>query len=104
MISRYTTQLAAARATYDVLPRWDVGAQVSGLFGGSLQSTQYGVGAEVGYLAGKNIWLSLGYNFFGFRDRDLTAADYLDKGVYLRLRMKFDERLLRGLVPAASGE
>jgi len=53
---------------------------------------QYAVGAEAGYLVGQNVWVSMGYNFSGFYDKDLSGSDYTRKGVYLRLRMKFDEK------------
>ena len=40
------------------------------------------------------LWLSVGYNRFGFRDDDLASEGYTNKGVFLRLRYKFDENLL----------
>jgi hypothetical protein len=39
----------------------------------------------------KDLWVSAGYNFVGLKDRDLTANEYTSKGVYIRLRFKFDE-------------
>ena len=39
--------------------------------------------------------LGIGWNAFGFVDKDLSAPDYTKPGVYLRLRWKFDEALLR---------
>ena len=41
-----------------------------------------------------NLWLSAGYNVFGYHDDDLTAGEYTNKGVYVRLRYKFDETTL----------
>jgi len=57
---------------------------------------------EAGYLLKTNLWLSLGVNFTGFSDRDLTAGEYTAQGVFLRLRFKFDERLLAGGDPDIS--
>ena len=57
------------------------------------------LGAEVGYLLTKNLWLAAGYNFFGFEDDDLVDGDYSDPGAYLRLRVKFDEDLFQWLQP-----
>ena len=94
--SSYRTGLLAARATYDIAARWDIGVQASALLGGGAGGNgtrQLGLGAEAGYLLGKNLWLSLGVNAFGFTDRDLTAQDYTQRGVYVRLRFKFDEAL-----------
>jgi hypothetical protein len=95
--SRYAGQLVSARLMHDLSARWDVSVQVSALFGDRASTGQYGVGMEVGYLLTKNLWLSVGYNVFGFYDRDLTAADYLDRGAFVRLRFKFDERSLQSL-------
>ncbi|MEP7069408.1 MAG: SdrD B-like domain-containing protein [Usitatibacter sp.] len=92
--TRYRAQLAAGRATWEFAPKWDAGLAVSGLFGGASRSRQYAVGIEVGYLLATNLWLSAGYNVFGYHDDDLAAGDYTNKGAYLRLRYKFDEALL----------
>ena len=57
------------------------------------RTVSYASGVETGYLVMENLWLSAGYNWRGFRDRDLTGSDYTAKGLYLRLRWKFDEDL-----------
>ena len=61
--------------------------------GGSRQDS---IGIEAGYLVQANLWLSFGVNARGFRDDELTGAAYTRKGVYLRLRFKFDEKLFQG--------
>jgi len=66
------------------------------LFSGEGKSRQYGLGLEVGYLLTSNLWLSAGYNFFGFKDDDLAGTDYTNRGVYVRLRYKFDEDVFAG--------
>ena len=38
----------------------------------------------------KNLWLSAGYNFAGYRDSDFTSAGYTARGAYTKLRFKFD--------------
>ena len=91
--SRETTQLFAARATCDIAPRWDLGVQAAALIGASGRAHQLGLGAEAGYLLADNLWVSVGWNVFGFTDRDLTAQDYTKRGFYVRLRFKFDEAL-----------
>jgi hypothetical protein len=35
-------------------------------------------------------------NWVGFSDKDLTGSDYTNRGVYLRLRFKFDGTLFQG--------
>jgi len=43
-----------------------------------------------------NLWLSAGYNYFGFYDKDLSGQDYTNPGYFMRMRFKFDEHLLDG--------
>jgi len=96
LASYSNAQLLGGRATYDVTHRWDVGVTSNVLLAAGARTRQYGMGAEVGYLVTGNLWLSAGYNVFGFRDADLAGTDYTNRGVFLRLRYKFDEDLLSG--------
>jgi len=93
LAARYQAQLVSGRFTWEFAPRWDFGIAASGLFGQG-GSRQYGTGIEVGYLLTTNLWLSAGYNVFGYHDDDLTAGEYTNKGAYVRLRYKFDETTL----------
>jgi hypothetical protein len=89
-------QLLQARLLYDLTPRWDVGLMASVLGENGFKNRNYAYGVEVGYLMAENLWLSAGYNARGFSDKDL-ASDGTQRGVYLRLRFKFDEKLfMRG--------
>lgn len=92
---QYSASLLGARLTYDVSNRWSVG----GLFT-VLQDTggarQYAYGVEVGYVLMDNLWATLGYNWRGFSDQDLSGSDYTNRGWVLGLRYKFDEDLFRG--------
>jgi len=99
--SRYTAYLAGGRATYGLSERWDVSAMAYRMWSPD-GSRQYALGAEVGYLLTSNLWLSAGYNARGFRADDMTASEYTNQGVFLRLRFKFDEDLFRGNDPATN--
>ncbi len=85
--------LLAMRVTYDVTKRWDLGLCASALFSSQDPAVHYGLGPEVGFRVHDNVRLAVGYNFFGFRDRDLSSEEYTDHGVYVALRLKFDEAL-----------
>jgi len=91
--SKYRAQLVGGRLTWEFAPKWDAGIVASLLVGDSTSSRQYGIGLEVGYLVTTNLWVSAGYNFFGYRDDDLAGTDHTAKGPYVRLRYKFDEQL-----------
>ena len=99
---RYQAWLLGGRLVYDVTENWDLGLQATvmrgkadGQNGVSLQKS---LGVEAGYLVSTNLWLSAGYNWAGFSDRDLSS-DYTARGAFLRLRYKFDADLWAGTNP-----
>jgi uncharacterized repeat protein (TIGR01451 family) len=94
------TQLIGARSTWDLTERWDIGLQGYRMWGDG--AAERAVGVEVGYLAVKNLWLSLGYNVKGFRAPDLAGEAYTQRGLYLRMRFKFDENLFESETTARS--
>jgi large repetitive protein len=93
--SKSHTSLIGARATWDISERWDASVMASTLLSHGTGVAQKGLGVEVGYLVHTNTWLSLGYNFMGYRDPDLAPNSQSDKGLFLRLRFKFDEDTFR---------
>ena len=97
LASRGTARLVNGRITRDLGGRWDIGLVTQLLISGGAAQRQTGVGAELGYLVQENLWLSAGYNLSGFYDRDLSAQSETRKGLFVRLRFKFDERGLQGL-------
>lgn len=91
--SKNNGQLLSGRAIWEVAPRWDLSLHGSTMWSNATHSKQYGVGLELGFMVMENLWLSGGYNFFGYRDDDFANGDYTNKGAYVRLRYKFDEDL-----------
>jgi hypothetical protein len=89
-------QLLQGRVIYDLTSRWDAGLIVSRLHDAT--QSKNGVGVELGRIMTDNLWLSLGYNFIELKDKDL-AGDYASKGVFLKLRYKFDENLFKSGKP-----
>ena len=77
--------------------RWDLGVSASVLGDARLRSRAVSAGAEVGWQLQRNLWVSLGHNLRGFQDKGLSGSDVTRRGTYLRVRFKFDERLLAGL-------
>jgi len=100
--SNYTAWLAGGRITWDLSERWDVGVQNHVMWSPNGGSRQHSFGVEAGYLIKSNLWLSFGVNARGFSDDELQGAAYTRKGVYLRLRFKFDETLFRGADPGTN--
>lgn len=93
--SGYHAQLLGARLTYDITNRWSLGALFSVLHG-QAGARQSAYGLEAGYVLADNVLVTLGYNWRGFVDPDLTGGDFTNRGWVLGMRYKFDENLFRG--------
>ncbi|HKQ56777.1 MAG TPA: hypothetical protein VJY35_02815, partial [Candidatus Eisenbacteria bacterium] len=85
------------RMARDLGRHWDVGLSASGLWGDRLRSCRHGAGVELGRKLQRDVWLSAGWNYLGYRDDDLPDEAWTQAGLYLRMRAKFDETLLRSL-------
>ena len=93
----YQAWLVSGRVIKDIGERLDVSA-IAGVTGTPDSKAREKVyGLELGYRVKDNMWLSAGHNFAGFSDRDLVGREQTEEGWYLRLRMKFDEKTLKGL-------
>ncbi len=88
--------LAMIRGIQDLGRSWDLGGTASLFTANQGGGRRVGVGIEVGRRLVDDLRIGLGYNVFGFRDRDLRDTEYTMKGLYLRLDYKFDESLFGG--------
>ena len=77
--------------------RWDFGIGTSVMHSRKSKVMDYSAGIDVGYNLGRNMWLSLGYNFAGFDDEDFAQARYTAAGPFLRFSIKADQQLLRNI-------
>lgn len=89
--------LVGAETRFDLSPYIDLGLTGSVLFDDA-GSRRFSYGPSLGFAPADNIWMTVGYNFDGFEDADFAAAEQSREGVYLKLRLKFDEHTLRGLL------
>jgi hypothetical protein len=85
------TDLLGLEWRYDVTRVVDVGFRAGTLHAWSANNYAYSWGPTIGVAPVENAWISLGYNFLGFRDRDFEAANYTAQGFYIQLRIKFDQ-------------
>ncbi len=90
--------LLGGEARFDVTERIDIGLRGSMMTSKGTGTTKYSFGPSIGVAPVKNVWVSAGYNFEGFKDDDFEAAEYSRKGVYLQMRLKFDQDTARGLL------
>ncbi len=98
----YSAFLLGGRFAYDFTERWSASLMTSVLLSPKGNTRQWAQGGELAYQVQTNLLLSVGVNWSGFYDRDLSGSDYTRKGVYLRLRWKFDEDLFRGDKPTVN--
>lgn len=98
------TDLTGLEGRYDVTKKWDIGLRGIMLHSWALDETRYGTAASAGFTAAKNLWISVGYNFTGFTDRDFSKADFTAQGPFVKLRMKFDQVSVREAVRWISGQ
>lgn len=98
------TDLVGVEGRYDLTKEWDVGLRGSVLHSWNANQLNYSAGPSVGYNVVKNAWISLGYNFVGFTDKDFSAADYTAQGPFVRFRFKFDQNSVREAVNWISHE
>lgn len=97
------TDLIGLEARFNINKRWDIGPRYSVLHSWEPGIYDHLAGFSVGYSFARNIWMSLGYNFDGYQDRDFSAANYTAKGVYLRFRLKFDQMSVKKAVRYFTG-
>ena len=92
------TQLFGTEYRHDINARWDIGLRAGMLHSSNANSYDYSWGLATGVNVAKNTWLSLGYNFEGFRDSDFSGADYTAAGPYLKLRISMDRQTSRDVL------
>jgi uncharacterized repeat protein (TIGR01451 family) len=88
-------QLFSWHLTKDISKKFDVGLVGNMLTNSNMTWRQQGFGAEIGYALKQNLWLSTGYNFLGFYEKELPGGSDARQGAFVRLRFKFDENILK---------
>ena len=84
--------LISLHYTVQIGERWTAGGSLRRLGERETRTEAWGHGVEVGYLALRNLWVAGGYNFAGFDDDRFPGADRSERGPFVALRFKFDER------------
>ena len=89
-----TNQLISGRISRDLGRRLNASIIGARVFGGGNSQNSYGI--ELGAVVTNDLLFSVGYNSSRLRDR-FFAEEIGNRGLYLRLRFKFDEDLFGGL-------
>ena len=84
-------------ARHDLSLRFDIGAHATLLNSFESSVSDFSTGVDIGFSPSRNIWISMGYNFAGFRDDDFEASRYTAQGPYIKFRMKADQDTFKDL-------
>ena len=84
-------------ARFDISRSVDVGVSATVRQGVGGRSTRYAFGPSIGFTPVDNGWLSVGWNFAGFDDRDFGTERRTNSGPYATFRFRFDQLSLRSL-------
>jgi hypothetical protein len=81
----------------DLTPLLDLGVHGTWLDSEAGGTTEHSAGIDVGINAAHDLWISVGYNFEGFRDDNFDASRYTVDGPYVRFRFKVDQDTFKDL-------
>jgi hypothetical protein len=85
------TSLLGLEARKDITEKIDFGVHLGSLSSWLSGARDYQTGISVGFKVADNAWFSVGYNLRGFNDPDFSGAPFRAQGLYLNLRLKFDQ-------------
>jgi hypothetical protein len=91
-VSTHTT-FYLLRATYDITEKFDVGMEYRALVQSEANDILNGYSADIGYVVMTNLKLMVGYNFKGYKDRDLVDNNMWSAGPFVKFSYKFGEEL-----------
>ena len=89
------TDVIGAGMRRDLNKRWDVGVHADMLHSWETDVSTFGWGVDVGVTVFDNVWISMGYNFAGFRDDDFSSSNYTAQGPFITFRIKADQDTFR---------
>lgn len=92
------THLLGGEIRHDVTETIDIGVHGTWVSGDASATAAWSFGPSIGFSPKQNVWVSVGYNAQGFKDEDFEAAEYTASGPYIKLRAKFDQDTVSGLI------
>jgi uncharacterized repeat protein (TIGR01451 family) len=95
-----TSSLVGFDVRRDLSSHFDIGLHGTQLNSWKSGTSDTSVGVDLGITIARNMWVSIGYNFQGFRDRDFEASRYTAQGPFLKLRIKADQDTFKDISTA----
>lgn len=87
------TEFYLVNAKYYFTQSLDVGGEFRLMKQAEVKDLTLGYHAELGYVVLNNLRISAGYNFKGYKEKDLVEYSLWSKGPFVRMSFKFDESL-----------
>jgi hypothetical protein len=92
------TDVAGVELRRDLWGGFDVGARTALRHSYSDGTTNQLYSASLGYIVMKNLWVTAGYNWGGYRDIDFSKKDWTSQGPFVSFRYKFDQQTVKELL------
>ena len=91
------SNIFGADARFDITDYLEIGAAGTVRISGDGNAYTWSGGPQIGATPFKNGYVTLGYNYMGYRDADFEDARYTRSGPYITFRLKFDQDTFQGL-------
>lgn len=88
------TNFYLLRGEYDITDELNAGAEYRLLHQVEAGDMLNGYSMDAGYVVYRNVRLTVGYNFKGYKERDLIDYTLWSQGPFIRMSFKFSEELL----------
>jgi uncharacterized repeat protein (TIGR01451 family) len=95
------TDVTGVELRRDLFGAWDIGGRVGMRHSWADGNMQQLYSLSLGYVLMKNLWVSAGYNFAGYTDKDFSEGDWTSQGPFLSFRYKFDQETVKELLDFA---
>ena len=92
------TDVTGLEIRRDLFGSWDIGGRVGMRHSWTDGNIEELYGVSLGYILMKNLWVSAGYNWEGYRDRDFAQGEWTSRGPYVSFRYKFDQETVKELL------
>jgi uncharacterized repeat protein (TIGR01451 family) len=92
------TDVSSVELRRDLWGGFDIGARAGLRHSYSDGAFDQLYSASVGYVVMKNLWVTAGYNFSGYRDTDFSKKDWTSQGPFVSFRYKFDQQTVKELL------
>ncbi len=92
------TDVTGLEIRRDLFGSWDIGGRVGMRHSWTDGNIEELYSVSLGYVLMRNLWVSAGYNWGGYSDRDFSAGNWTTRGPFVSFRYKFDQETVKELL------